>query len=155
MLLAAFYQQRKIDERPGGLAGAADDLLRHESIQSERRIGASADAATGAVLARGDIKNPGALAQAGRTSVRCRACRANLHVADPTMKVRGASRWPIGWPIRRMCSPGGRSPTACGSITSARVWSIRRTTSDAWARRRRIRSCSIGWPRRCAITAAR
>ncbi len=73
------------------------------------------------------------------------------------MRAKGsaAPRWPVGWPTTRTRSPGGRSSTACGSITLAAASSTRPTILAAWASCPRIPNCSTGWPANFATAASR
>ena len=120
MLLAAFYQQRRIDEKLAALPAPQIGLLRHQSIQSERRACSIANAAAGA---RAEARRHQEPRRRWRNPALCSALSGCREIfTSPTRRTKGSDepRWPIGWPIRRTRSPGDRSPIECGSITSAR-----------------------------------
>ena len=104
------------------------------------------------VLKRGDIRQPGAAAVPGALGC-VGGLEARVRPADEGG--RRAPSSPAGCPIPGTRSPGDRSSIGPGTRTSAGGWSTRRTTSAGWAARRATPSCSTGWRRRSARTAAR
>ena len=151
-----FTSNERSTSRLAALPAPQIGILRHESIQSERRARAVANAAARACArARRDQKS-GSAGGAGRVAIALPDLPGTFRIADVANEVAAAGRTGrlVGRPEERAHLAVDRQSPVAVSLRP-RYWSIRRTTSGAWVRRRRIRNCSIGWPRRCATMAAR
>ena len=143
MLLAAFYQQRTVDEKLAALPAPQSVYCGTNQFKPTGGLVPSPTPRPVHALKRGGIKSPEALADG---TLQCiPGFSGKLQIADYGERVAAAGdacRLAFRSEERVYMAVDRQSAVA---VISARVSLIHPTTSGIWARRRRIRNCSTGW----------